>query len=56
MKKISLLKNENGSVVVLALIMLVLLTLAGYGGVPHIQYRGADRLKRPQAVDNLYKG
>ena len=55
MKKISLLKNENGSVIVLALIMLVLLTLLGMAvsrtSSIEVQIASNDQ----QAVDNLYK-
>ncbi len=55
MKKASLLKNENGSVVVLALIMLVLLTLLGMAVTRtssiEVQIAGNDQ----QAVDCLYK-
>jgi len=55
MKKISLLTNENGSVVVLALIMLVLLTLLGMAvsrtSSIEVQIASNDQ----QAVDNLYK-
>jgi len=55
MKKISLLANENGSVIVLALIMLVLLTLLGMAvsrtSSIEVQIASNDQ----QAVDNLYK-
>jgi len=55
MKKTSLLTNENGSVIVLALIMLVLLTLMGMAVTRtssiEVQIASNDR----QAVDNLYK-
>ncbi len=55
MKKISLLTNEKGSVVVLALIMLVLLTLLGMAVTRtssiEVQIASNDR----QAVDCLYK-
>jgi hypothetical protein len=55
MKKISLLTNENGSVVVLALIILVLLTLLGMAvsrtSSIEVQIASNDQ----QAVDNLYK-
>jgi PilX N-terminal len=55
MKKTSLLTNKNGSVVVLALIMLVLLTLLGMAVTRtssiEVQIASNDR----QAVDNLYK-
>jgi len=55
MKKISLLANENGSVIVLALIMLVLLTLLGMAvsRTSSIEVQIASNDK--QAVDNLYK-
>lgn len=55
MKKTSLLTNENGSVIVLALIMLVLLTLLGMAVTRtssiEVQIASNDR----QAVDNFYK-
>ena len=55
MKNTSLLTNENGSVVVLALIMLVLLTLLGMAvsrtSSIEVQIASNDQ----QAVDNLYK-
>jgi len=55
MKKISLLTNENGSVIVLALIMLVLLTLLGMAVTRtssiEVQIASNDR----QAVKSLYQ-
>jgi len=55
MKKISLLTNEKGSVIVLALIILVLLTLLGMAvtrtSTIEVQIAGNDS----RAVDNLYK-
>ena len=55
MKKTLLLTNENGSVVVLALIMLVLLTLLGMAvsrtSSIEVQIASNDQ----QAADNLYK-
>ena len=55
MKKISLLTNENGSVIVLALIMLVLLTLLGMA-VSRTSSIGVQIASNDsQAADNLYK-
>ena len=55
MKKTSLLTNENGSVIVLALIILVLLTLLGMAVTRtssiEVQIASNDR----QAVDDFYK-
>jgi hypothetical protein len=55
MKKISLLTNENGSVIVLALIMLVLLTLLGMA-VSRTSSIGVQIASNDsRAADNLYK-
>jgi hypothetical protein len=55
MKKISLLTNENGSVIVLALIMLVLLTLLGMA-VSRTSSIGVQVASNDsRAADNLYK-
>lgn len=55
MKKASLLKNENGSVVVLALIMLVLLTLLGMAVTRTSNIEVQIAANDQQAVDCLYK-
>jgi len=55
MRNISLLTNENGSVIVLALILLVLLTLLGMAvtRTTSIEVQIASNVSR--AADNLYK-
>ena len=55
MKKALLLKNENGSVVVLALIMLVLLTLLGMAVTRTSSIEVQIASNDQQAVDCLYK-
>jgi len=55
MKKASLLKNENGSVVVLALIMLVLLTLLGMAVTRTSSIEVQIAANDQQAVDCLYR-
>ncbi len=55
MKKTLLLTNENGSVVVLALIMLVLLTLLGMAVARTSSIEVQIASNDQQAVDNLYK-
>jgi len=55
MKKISLLTNEKGSVIVLALIMLVLLTLIGMAVTRTSSIEVQIAANDQQAVDNLYK-
>lgn len=55
MKKAFLLKNENGSVVVLALIMLVLLTLLGMAVTRTSSIEVQIAANDQQAVDCLYK-
>ena len=55
MKKALLLKNENGSVVVLALIMLVLLTLLGMAVTRTSRIEVQIAANDQQAVDCLYK-
>jgi hypothetical protein len=55
MKKTLLLKNENGSVVVLALIMLVLLTLLGMAVTRTSSIEVQIASNDQQAVDCLYK-
>jgi hypothetical protein len=55
MKKISLLTNENGSVIVLALIMLVLLTLLGMAVTRTSSIEVQIASNDSRAADNLYK-
>ena len=55
MKKISLLTNENGSVIVLALIMLVLLTLLGMAVTRTSSIGVQIASNDSRAADNLYK-
>jgi len=55
MKKISFLTNENGSVIVLALIMLVLLTLLGMAVTRTSSIEVQIASNDQQAVDYLYK-
>ena len=55
MKKALLLKNENGSVIVLALIMLVLLTLLGMSVTRTSSIEVQIASNDQQAVDCLYK-
>jgi len=54
-KKISLLTNENGSVIVLALIMLVLLTLLGMAATRTSSIEVQIASNDSRAADNLYK-
>jgi Tfp pilus assembly protein PilX len=54
-KKISLLTNENGSVIVLALIMLVLLTLLGMAVTRTTSIEVQIAANDSRAADNLYK-
>jgi len=55
MKKISLLTNENGSVIVLALVMLVLLTLLGFAATRTSSIDVQIASNGSRAADNLYK-
>jgi hypothetical protein len=55
MKKISLLTDENGSVIVLALIMLVLLTLLGMAVTRTSSIEVQIASNDSRAADNLYK-
>ena len=55
MKKISLLTNENGSVIVLAVIMLVLLTLLGMAVIRTSSIEVQVASNDQQAVNNLYQ-
>ena len=55
MKKISLLTDENGSVIVLALVMLVLLTLLGMAATRTSSIDVQIASNGSRAADNLYK-